>query len=287
MQDLFQVRNANYSSSEISNFLIPTSNSLEYQEPSRLMMHHQQQLHYGSFPHSPQHKQQYYSELISDFGNWKNRTVPHQVTVTDWFLNSETNSLSSLYGEMHQNHSLQDIVNNAGQGNCVGNASEIKLQQNQQSLSLSLTSNVSQFDQEGTSTSRDEFQTMKYVKPSIISKDCGKSLQDLVVGMIPNSKINTIGPLGPFTGYATILKNSRFLKIAQNLLDEFCCSKFVTTFDVLDTEVASKGSNYSCSSSSMFNSADWGDRSNFGVSMRPDYQQIKAKLMCMQEEVGF
>jgi hypothetical protein len=61
----------------------------------------------------------------------------------------------------------------------------------------------------------------------------------------------------------------------------------VTTFDVLDTEVASKGSNYSCSSSSMFHSADWRDRNNFGVSVRPDYQQIKAKLMCMQEEVGF
>ncbi|GAU15683.1 hypothetical protein TSUD_109400 [Trifolium subterraneum] len=261
------------------------------------MMHHQQQqLHYGSFPHSPQQKQQYYSELISDFGNCRNRTVPHQVIVTDWFLNSQTNSLASVYGENHQNHSLQDIVmhHNAGQGNCVRNASEIELQQNQQSLSLSLSSNVaknkayndSQFDQEGmTSTSRDEIQTMKYVKPSITSRDCGKSLQDMVVGMIPNSKISTFGPLGPFTGYATILKNSRFLKIAQNLLDEFC-SKFVTTYDVLENEVASKGSNYSCSSSSMFHSAEWGVRSNFGVSMRPDYQQIKAKLMCMQDEVS-
>ncbi|MCI01419.1 BEL1-like homeodomain protein 9-like [Trifolium medium] len=215
------------------------------------MMHHQPQLHYGSFPHSPQQKQQYYSELISDFGNCRNRTVqPHQVIVTDWFLNAETNSLAS-------NVSKNKAYNN-----------------------------VSQFDQEGTSTSRDEFQTMKYVKPSIISRDCGKSLQDLVVGMIPNSKISTVGPLGPFTGYATVLKNSRFLKIAQNLLDEFC-SKFVTTYDVLETDVASKGSNYSCSSSSMFHSADWGVRSNFGVSMRPDYQQIKAKLMCMQDEVGF
>ncbi|CAJ2660731.1 unnamed protein product [Trifolium pratense] len=312
MQDLFQVRNANYSSPEISNFLI-TSNPLEYQElgastaePNRLIMHQHHQQHYGSFP---QHKQQYYSELISDFGNCRNRTVPHQVIVTDWLLN----------GEMHQNHSLQDIVNNrpdsnmaslmhhnAGQGNCVGNATESELQQNhlnfgwknqtdsnKQSLSLSLSSNVSknkaynvsQFDQVGTSTSRDEFQTMKYVKPSIISKDCGKSLQDMVVGMIPNSKISTVGPLGPFTGYATVLKNSRFLKIAQNLLDEFC-SKFETTYDVLETEFASKGSNYSCSSSSMFHSADLVARSNFGVSMRPDYQQIKTKLMCMQEEVS-
>ena len=30
------------------------------------------------------------------------------------------------------------------------------------------------------------------------------------------------GPLGPFTGYASILKGSRFLKPAQQLLEEFC-----------------------------------------------------------------
>lgn len=29
-------------------------------------------------------------------------------------------------------------------------------------------------------------------------------------------------PLGPFTGYASILKGSRFLKPAQQLLEEFC-----------------------------------------------------------------
>lgn len=32
---------------------------------------------------------------------------------------------------------------------------------------------------------------------------------------------NTV-PLGPFTGYASVLKGSRFLKPAQQLLDEMC-----------------------------------------------------------------
>ncbi|PON46329.1 Knotted like homeodomain transcription factor [Parasponia andersonii] len=64
-------------------------------------------------------------------------------------------------------------------------------------------------------------------KPSIISKACGsKSLQD-IVGNINNASnpYRSSGPLGPFTGYATILKSSRFLRPAQQLLDDFCRSK--------------------------------------------------------------
>ncbi|KAJ4822294.1 hypothetical protein Tsubulata_006405 [Turnera subulata] len=57
-------------------------------------------------------------------------------------------------------------------------------------------------------------------KSSIASKDFGKSLHD-IVGTSTQSFRNT-GPLGPFTGYATILKSSRFLKPALELLDEFC-----------------------------------------------------------------
>ncbi|XP_058773979.1 BEL1-like homeodomain protein 8 [Vicia villosa] len=338
MQDLVQVRSLRngyynnheepvvlYSSSENPNFFT-TLNPLEYQEQlgasaeesSRLFMmqhhHHQQQQQYGSYAssltdfHSPQQKQ------VSDFGNWRNSTVQHQVT--DRFLNNATNSLPCVYGGdkqlgqvMHhtptssalfQNHSLQEIVksinsngsdshitslmhHNNAQEICVVNASELQHQPNQfefgwknqtdsnpQSLSLSLSSkaHVSQFKEEDP-----------YVKPSFVTRDCGKPLQDLVVGSIPNSKTTTsygnVGPLGPFTGYATILKNSRFLKTAQNLLSEVCCPKSV----------------HSCSSSSMFhgtkeNRADWGSRSSFGVSLQPDYQQNKAKLVYMQEEVN-
>ncbi|KAF2578479.1 hypothetical protein F2Q68_00000054 [Brassica cretica] len=45
------------------------------------------------------------------------------------------------------------------------------------------------------------------------------------------------GPLGPFTGYASILKGSRFLKPAQMLLDEFCnVALGVYTDKVMDDE---------------------------------------------------
>ncbi|KAK2972272.1 hypothetical protein RJ640_014330 [Escallonia rubra] len=37
-----------------------------------------------------------------------------------------------------------------------------------------------------------------------------------------NDLFRSVGPLGPFTGYASILKGSRFLKPAQQLLEELC-----------------------------------------------------------------
>lgn len=37
-----------------------------------------------------------------------------------------------------------------------------------------------------------------------------------------NGEITSSFPLGPFTGYATILKSSRFLKPAQQILDDLC-----------------------------------------------------------------
>lgn len=41
----------------------------------------------------------------------------------------------------------------------------------------------------------------------------------IVIGGDPS---RSIGPLGPFTGYSEVLKGSRFLKPAQQLLEEFC-----------------------------------------------------------------
>ncbi|CAJ1955913.1 unnamed protein product [Sphenostylis stenocarpa] len=224
----------------------------------------------------------------------------------------------------------------------VGNASEVELQQpsygNQpnplrfgwtnravdntpsdslpQSLSLSLSSNaqpkpsVSQHEQGSTS---DDPHCLKYMKSSIVSRDCGKSLQD-AVGMPSKCTFSyrSVGPLGPFTGYATILKNSRFLKSVQQLLDEICClsgAKFPKSYDVSkrvspevsastsadtvtvnETRVTAKGSNSGSSSTMLYNvskenSADQGVGSSFGLSSRPDFQQKKAKLLYMQEEV--
>ncbi|KAE9585766.1 hypothetical protein Lal_00009883 [Lupinus albus] len=196
-----------------------------------------------------------------------------------------------------------------------------------QSLSLSLSSNsqskpsVSHFEEGSASACVSDHCISKhppqYVKPSIISRDSGKSpLQDYVGVPNPNTtSYRNVGPLGPFTGYATILKSSRFLNSAQQLLEEFYCvsgPRFANVFDVpkrvsgevnaypspsADTVtvnetggVAPKGGN-SCSSSSMFysaneNSTNRESMSSFVLSQKPDYQQKKAKLLYMQEKVS-
>lgn len=202
---------------------------------------------------------------------------------------------------------------------------------NPQGLSLSLSSNppsklpATHF--EGGSGSEDLHSTRTastkadYVcsipKPSIISKGGGKSLQD-IVGISGNAYRNT-GPLGPFTGYATILKSSKFLRPAQQLLEEFCCtsssgskrmeitcglseriseevsvsaSASADAMNAIESEVVGKGNNNSCASSSTFYgsneiSGDGGVGSTSSETFRPEYQQKKAKLLYMQEEVGF
>lgn len=135
-----------------------------------------------------------------------------------------------------------------------------------------------------------------------------------------NVVYRSVGPLGPFTGYATILKSSRFLKPCQQLLDEWCyqCgSKFskevvcdvqewvsrdVSAASTSDHVVAAKGGANSGASSSVLygsnqnsnkinndntNSVDGGASSSFCLSSRPECQKNKAKLLYMQEEVGF
>ncbi|CAN0916428.1 BEL1-like homeodomain protein 8 [Linum grandiflorum] len=82
---------------------------------------------------------------------------------------------------------------------------------------------------------------------------------------------NGNGPLGPFTGYATILKNSRFLRPAQDLMDQWCGTTTVmagsgATFVAPEHFVGSGG----CSSSS------------HGVT---DFYEMKARLSYLLEEV--
>ncbi|KAL1323617.1 hypothetical protein AAHE18_13G029000 [Arachis hypogaea] len=119
---------------------------------------------------------------------------------------------------------------------------------------------------------------------------------------------NSVGPLGPFTGYATILKSSRFLKPCQKLLDEYCrrhsapsTSEWPSTTTCADDDdddrsdhgllVSEKGGRSSnnnnnnnvaaagsSSSSSMFHAPS-------SSPSRPECQKNKAKLLFMQEEV--
>ncbi|KAK9022269.1 hypothetical protein V6N11_002549 [Hibiscus sabdariffa] len=135
-------------------------------------------------------------------------------------------------------------------------------------------------------------------KPSLSGKANGKSLHD--AGETSTNYVHRqMIPLGPFTGYATILKNSRFLKAAQELLDEFCHLTNSKPFQVCDTsegvsddvnalgwdgapnavdmeDGTSKGNNSGASSSTFHSSKE---------SCRPEHQQKKAKLVYMQGEV--
>lgn len=202
---------------------------------------------------------------------------------------------------------------------------------NQQGLSLSLSSNPppSQ-DLQASISGKSGGYLCSMTKPSIIRKACGttKSLQDLV-GTGTTSTSNAAyhrgtGPLGPFTGYATILKSSKFLKPAQQLLEDFCRvsdhSKAFKTCEVSErisgdkasasasasisvsndqaanatqnSVVVNMGKNNSGASSSAFygsneiSSDGAAAASTSSESFQQEYQQKKAKLLYMQEEVS-
>ncbi|XP_071734883.1 uncharacterized protein [Rutidosis leptorrhynchoides] len=87
------------------------------------------------------------------------------------------------------------------------------------------------------------------------------------------------GPLGPFTGYATILKNSKYMKSAQELLNESCDVGFqesvqschdVYSHKILEDEISW------ASDSSVANS--YGEHG-------PDFNRKKASLLYLQEEI--
>ncbi|KAJ7947839.1 putative BEL1-like homeodomain 8 [Quillaja saponaria] len=117
---------------------------------------------------------------------------------------------------------------------------------NSQGLSLSLSSNpqselpITQFGKGNGSDDKlqsragesEDHQYSKSVKSGnlcptpkssiiTITEESGNSLKE-TVGIFPNIGYKNVGPLGPFTGYATILKKSRFLNPAKMLLDELC-----------------------------------------------------------------
>ncbi|CAH8359667.1 unnamed protein product [Eruca vesicaria subsp. sativa] len=74
------------------------------------------------------------------------------------------------------------------------------------------------------------------VVPGVVNSGICRSAAEAAVTVASRSS----GPLGPFTGYASILKGSRFLKPAQMLLDEFCnVGHEVYTDKVMDNDDAS------------------------------------------------
>ncbi|KAK7341868.1 hypothetical protein VNO80_24809 [Phaseolus coccineus] len=341
--------------STASNPLSTPRNPLECQE---LMM-----AQYGStsFPHSSSPKDQQCGPRHLG-ANWMvNYNESNTNTNNNTFFSSELNNNSSgeianreiqkQLGEMHYppsssspplyHNGLQDMAygvwggnhaepvlhyqaNNElrfGGANLWTNSSGMGFKKNNeqdinphQGLSLSLSSNSQSKPcfEEG-SASDDPTQYSKSVK-------CSMKLNVLS----NNTVYRNVGPLGPFTGYATILKSSRFLKPCQQLLDEWCCqygsksargggcdvpewvSRDVSAasisaaaaagdaLNVDESEGAAKGGgNLGVSSSVLYssnendntNSADGGATSSFCLSSRPECQKNKAKLLYMQDEV--
>ncbi|KAK9124222.1 hypothetical protein Sjap_013824 [Stephania japonica] len=145
------------------------------------------------------------------------------------------------------------------------------------------------------------------------------ALQD-VVGSSPYHRRGGVGPLGPFTGYATILKNSKYLRAAQQLLDEFCsmvgprgggglqtCQasgrdddsrELSISSDLMNGEgeiggtsgVSSSSFNSSCEAAAAAAASGGGGEGQLGTRScqsyhQPEFQQRQAKLLYMQEEV--
>ncbi|KAK1409937.1 hypothetical protein QVD17_36468 [Tagetes erecta] len=91
------------------------------------------------------------------------------------------------------------------------------------------------------------------------------------------------GPLGPFTGYATILKNSKYIKPAQELLNVSC---------EVGQEMGHDGYSHKILEEEMSRVDDGdstehvtGRNSSGGESLRPEFHRKKARLLYMLEEV--
>ncbi|KAG1361395.1 BEL1-like homeodomain protein 8 [Cocos nucifera] len=145
-------------------------------------------------------------------------------------------------------------------------------------------------------------QSCPYPRFSIGDRGYGGLFQGIFSSPVADTR-RAAGPLGPFTGYATILKSSKFLKPAQQLLDEFCSavkqchvggrscgvSSSANCDDVVAGEKEENGARGGSSavSSSTFHSSstEAGVSGEFCQIHRPEMQQKKAKLLYMLEEV--
>ncbi|KAL3530546.1 hypothetical protein ACH5RR_009868 [Cinchona calisaya] len=190
---------------------------------------------------------------------------------------------------------------------------------NTQALSLSLSSvpvSKPHVCQTGERINTEDLRTLKSdyscfdAKQSYDFKVLESVHRDLVGN--PSFAHRGAGPLGPFTGYAAILRSSRFLMPAQQLLDD-CCNvvgqnsskmlespeKFLNEIrasvddavSVSQTIVGALARDSGGSSSTFYSSNDktleaaGGLSSSPTESYRPEFLQKKAKLLYMLEEV--
>lgn len=184
-------------------------------------------------------------------------TIAHPSARPCWMNNSNSDGSSFLANRIHDHQE----------------------QTTQQALSLSLSS-VSQLKDD---------QPMLESGPKAIKSDLLPNSDPKSIMGVSAFAHRSVGPLGPFTGYATILKNSKYMKSAQELLNESCdvgyqemvptCLEFYTQ-KILEDEM-SRASDYSGGSEDHIS----GRSSSGADSFRPEFQRKKAKLLYMQDEV--
>ncbi|GFQ02675.1 bel1-like homeodomain protein 8 [Phtheirospermum japonicum] len=157
---------------------------------------------------------------------------------------------------------------------------------NAQALSLSLSSVPSPKVHETQVAERDNDMVQDFRIPKIT----GNARQDVAGTQVLANR--NLGPLGPFTGYATILKSSKFLRPAQILLEELCGvgrPKNVGICEepdkVLLEEIRVSGEGVGNGIDPAGMKAMAGDSSGWMDSYRPENLQKKAKLLYMQDEV--
>lgn len=240
--------------------------------------------------------------LVRNIGYWRNN-VSHQVC--DWVPNEGnpnnhnsmfglgiTNELAAQttlsregHGIMQEGSNMASLTQQVDHGIWVGNGNQFFFlpnhgnpnssanppvdsdenrvnESNNQGLSLSLSSNA------------------QSVNLRCVSNPCSN-----VGGRdkhIQNVEYRNVGPLGPFTGYATILKNSSYLKPAQELLDGIC-----GVGQSQSNEKIRQGAEVVNNVRYEISDGDGGNKSLSRPSSRLDYQQRMAKFLYMQEEVGF
>lgn len=193
--------------------LIKNSSVSRYQDPSSEICSQDSQKHHGNADGFPF---KFYQDTL-------------QEVVSSAAVASELNAGNELallptYGREINELRRNNIVawnNNTADVSCHPGVGDT----NVQGLSLTLSSNPSSSMLMIRNDQDLEAINLGYsnaaAKSSIVGKKQGKAVHE-ITGVSTYSAQWSTGPLGPFTGYATILKSSKFLKPAQDLLDELC-----------------------------------------------------------------
>nr|CBY05407.1 REPLUMLESS-like protein [Lepidium campestre] len=152
-------------------------------------------------------------------------------------------------GGFHSNTNTNHISNNPSYSNFMGflggpssSSSTAVAVAGDHSFNAGLSSgDVLVFKPEPLSLSLSSHPRLAYdlVVPGIVNSGFCRSAGEANAAAVTVASRSS-GPLGPFTGYASILKGSRFLKPAQMLLDEFCnVGRGIYTDKVIDDDDSS------------------------------------------------